>query len=158
MTPGTSGKPGINRVHEILVVGAGPMGSQIAMLCALAGYRATATDITRGALRRAETDLRARAGRSVDKGRLTRHDADAAFSRLTLTTDLDTAAASSDFVIEAAAELLDVNSRSLPASTPPHRHTPSSPPTPPRSSPHSSLPSPRGPTESPTCTSSAPHW
>lgn len=61
MTPGTSGKPGINRVHEILVVGAGAMGSQIAMLCALAGYRATATDITRGALRRAETDLRARA-------------------------------------------------------------------------------------------------
>ena len=108
MTSGTNSKPGIGQVHEILVVGAGAMGSQIAMLCALAGYRATATDITRDRLSRAETDLRTRLGRSVEKGRLTRHDADAAFGRLTLTTDLDAAAARSDFVIEAAAELLDV--------------------------------------------------
>ena len=59
----------------------------------------------------------------MDKGRLTRHDADAAFSRLTLTTDLDTAAARSDFVIEAAAELLDVKQQifaRLDAATPPH--------------------------------------
>ena len=91
---------GIENVHEVLVVGAGAMGSQIAMVCALAGYRATATDLTKDALNHAQTQLRQRVGRTVEKGRLTRDDAAAAFDRLTLTTGLD--AARADFVIEAA--------------------------------------------------------
>ena len=99
---------GIENVHEVLVVGAGAMGSQIAMVCALAGYRATATDLTKDALKHAQTQLRQRVGRTVEKGRLTRDDAAAAFDRLTLTTDLDAAAARADFVIEAAVEKLDV--------------------------------------------------
>lgn len=99
---------GIENVHEVLVVGAGAMGSQIAMVCALAGYRATATDLTKDALNHAQTQLRQRVGRTVEKGRLTRDDAAAAFDRLTLTTDLDAAAARADFVIEAAVEKLDV--------------------------------------------------
>lgn len=99
---------GIEAVHEILVVGAGAMGSQIAMVCALAGYRATATDVAGDALERAETELRKRVGRTVEKGRLSPADAEAAFDRLTLTIDLDAAAARADFVIEAAVEKLDV--------------------------------------------------
>jgi 3-hydroxybutyryl-CoA dehydrogenase len=95
-------------VDTILVVGAGAMGSQIAMVCALAGYRATATDLTNDALNHAQTQLRQRVGRTIEKGRLTRDDAAAAFDRLTLTTDLDAAAARADFVIEAAVEKLDV--------------------------------------------------
>jgi 3-hydroxybutyryl-CoA dehydrogenase len=99
---------GIENVHEVLVVGAGAMGSQIAMVCALAGYRATATDLTQDTLNRAQTQLRQRVERTVEKGRLTRDDAAAAFDRLTLTTDLDAAAARADFVIEAAVEKLDI--------------------------------------------------
>ena len=99
---------GIENVHEVLVVGAGAMGSQIAMVCALAGYRATATDLTKDALNHAQTQLRQRVGRTVEKGRLTRDDAAVAFDRLTLTTGLDAAAARADFVIEAALEKLDV--------------------------------------------------
>jgi 3-hydroxybutyryl-CoA dehydrogenase len=98
----------IENVRDVLVVGAGAMGSQIAMVCALAGYRATATDVAQDALGRAEQQLRRRVGRTVEKGRLTRDDAAAAFDRLTLTTDLDAAAARADFVIEAAVEKLDV--------------------------------------------------
>jgi 3-hydroxybutyryl-CoA dehydrogenase len=101
-------EPHIDAVREILVVGAGAMGSQIAMLSALAGYRATAYDIDIAALDRAAHELRARLARDVAKGRRTQPDVDAAFGRLTLSTDLDAAAAAADFVIEAAVEKLDV--------------------------------------------------
>ena len=93
---------------KILVVGAGTMGSQIAMVCALAGHDTAVTDVTADALRRAEAQLHARLDRDVAKDRRTRADVDAAFARLTFTTDLDAAAAGVDLVIEAAVEKLDV--------------------------------------------------
>ena len=93
---------------RILVVGAGTMGSQIAMVCALAGHDTAVTDVTADALRRAEAQLHARLDRDVAKDRRTRADVDAAFARLTFTTDLDAAAAGVDLVIEAAVEKLDV--------------------------------------------------
>ena len=92
----------------MLVVGAGTMGAQIAMVCALAGHDTTVTDLTDDALARAESSLRSRLDRDVDKGRRTRDDVDAAFARLTFTTDLDAAASTADLVIEAAVEKLEV--------------------------------------------------
>jgi 3-hydroxybutyryl-CoA dehydrogenase len=99
------------------------MGSQIAMVCALAGHDTTVTDIADDALHRAEAQLRARLDRDLAKGRRTRSDVDAAFARLTLTTDLDTAARNADLVIEAAVEKLDVKREvfaRLDKITPPH--------------------------------------
>jgi 3-hydroxybutyryl-CoA dehydrogenase len=95
-------------MERILVVGAGAMGSQIAMVCALAGYTTTVTDVADDALDRARSQLRGRLGRDVAKGRRTQDDVDAAFDRLTFTTDLDAAAADADLVIEAAVEKLEV--------------------------------------------------
>ena len=43
---------------RILVVGAGTMGAQIAMVCALAGHDTTVTDLTDDALDRARSQLR----------------------------------------------------------------------------------------------------
>jgi 3-hydroxybutyryl-CoA dehydrogenase len=94
--------------NRILVVGAGAMGSQIAMVCALAGHDTTVTDIADDALNRARSQLHARLDRDVAKSRRTREDVDAAFARLTFTTDLDAAAAGADLVIEAALEDLEV--------------------------------------------------
>jgi 3-hydroxybutyryl-CoA dehydrogenase len=94
--------------ERILVVGAGTMGAQIAMVCALAGHDTAVTDVADAALERARSQLRARLDRDVTKGRRTRDDVDAAFGRLTFTTDLDAAAADADLVIEAALEDLDV--------------------------------------------------
>jgi len=93
---------------RILVVGAGTMGAQIAMVCALGGHDTAVTDLTDDALSRAESQLRARLDRDVAKGRRTRDDVDAAFARLTFSTNLDAAAATADLVIEAAVEKLDV--------------------------------------------------
>jgi 3-hydroxybutyryl-CoA dehydrogenase len=64
-------EPSIDAVHEIMVVGAGAMGGQIAMVCALPGYQTTAYDPAEDALRRAEAELRGRLDGSVRKGRLT---------------------------------------------------------------------------------------
>ena len=98
----------MTNVNHVVVVGAGAMGSQIGMVCALAGLTATVTDIAEPALAKAETELRQRLSRDVSKGRRTRQDVDAAFGRLSFTTDLTAAASIADYVIEAAVEKLDI--------------------------------------------------
>ena len=98
----------MSEIKNVVVVGAGAMGSQIGLVCALAGYSATITDIAQGALDRAETGLRQRMTRDVEKGRRTPGDVEAAFGRLSFSTDLRAAATNADFVIEAAVEKLDV--------------------------------------------------
>ena len=95
-------------VNHVLVVGAGAMGSQIGMVCALAGLTATITDIAEPSLARTHADLRSRLARDVDKGRRTASDVETAFGRLSFTTDLTAAAATADYVIEAAVEKLDI--------------------------------------------------
>lgn len=95
-------------ISRILVVGSGAMGSQIAMVCALSGYDVRVQDISAESLDRAQAQLHSRIDRNVSKGRLTEVDRDAAFGRMTFTTDLAAAAKDVDFVIEAAVEKLDV--------------------------------------------------
>ena len=110
-------------VNHVVVVGAGAMGSQIGMVCALAGLTVTVTDIAEPALAKAEAELRSRLSRDVDKGRRVRSDVEAAFGRLSFTTDLTTAASTADYVIEAAVERLDIKRAlfaDLDRAAPPH--------------------------------------
>ena len=95
-------------IRTVVVLGAGTMGSQIAAVCALAGYGTSLVDISQDQLDRARTQLEQRLSRDVEKDRRTREDVDAAWDRLTLTTDRDAAAAAADLVIEAAVEDLSV--------------------------------------------------
>jgi 3-hydroxybutyryl-CoA dehydrogenase len=113
----------IDDVHRILVVGSGAMGSQIGMVCALAGYDTVVQDIDPEALRRAETQLHTRLDRNFEKGRMTREQVDAAFAKLTFATDLDAAVCTADLVIEAASERLEVKRAifaQLDKAAPPH--------------------------------------
>ncbi|OBA47522.1 3-hydroxyacyl-CoA dehydrogenase [Kocuria sp. ICS0012] len=84
------------------------MGSQIAMVCALAGYDTDVVDIKQEAVDKASEQLHSRMDRDVSKGRRTQQDVDAAFERLTFSTDRDACAAQADFVIEAAVEDLTI--------------------------------------------------
>ncbi|MGK4217307.1 3-hydroxyacyl-CoA dehydrogenase family protein [Kocuria marina] len=93
---------------HITVIGAGAMGSQIAMVCALAGYDTDVVDIAQDAVDRAEAQLHERMDRDVAKQRRTAEDVAAAFERLTFTTDRDGCAAQADVVIEAAVEDLGI--------------------------------------------------
>ncbi|WP_256883059.1 3-hydroxyacyl-CoA dehydrogenase family protein [Arthrobacter sp. STN4] len=96
------------QINKILVIGAGAMGSQIGMVCALAGYQVTIQDVAADMLAMARKQLTDRIDSSVAKGRRSRQDANAALARLTFTTSLHAGAADTDFVIEAATEKLEV--------------------------------------------------
>ena len=99
---------GTPRIDRVVVVGAGAMGSQIAMVCAMAGHRVTLVDIDPAGLDRAAQQLRDRLDRNVTKGRLTADERDAAFGRLEMTTGLDEPAAQADLVLEAVVEKIDI--------------------------------------------------
>lgn len=100
--------PSRPQIQRILVVGAGAMGSQIAMVFALAGHDVTIQDVAESGLARANAQLTDRMGAAVTKGRMTQASAEEALGRLSFSTDLDQAASTADFVIEAATEKLEI--------------------------------------------------
>lgn len=102
---------GIENISNILVIGAGTMGRQIAMTAALAGYATTIQDISAEGLAAARTELEGWAASRVAKGKLEQDAATAALDALAYSTDLDSAAATADFVIEAATERLDIKTQ-----------------------------------------------
>lgn len=95
-------------IQHVTVIGAGAMGSQIAMVSALAGYSTALVDIAEEYVERAALQLKSRMNRDVEKGRRSQDEVTAAFDRLTFTTDRDGSAAQTDFVIEAAVEDLSI--------------------------------------------------
>jgi 3-hydroxybutyryl-CoA dehydrogenase len=98
----------MSEIKNVTVVGAGTMGSQIALQTALAGrYRVTLVDPVPGQLDRARAQNRKLVDRSVEKGRLTKERADDALGRITDSDDLDAAAKGADLVIEAVIEEFD---------------------------------------------------
>ncbi|WP_226580794.1 3-hydroxyacyl-CoA dehydrogenase family protein [Halobacillus litoralis] len=100
-----------NPIHKVAVIGAGAMGSQIAMVCALQGYPVFLNDLKEEQLQQAKEELEKRMRRSVEKNRLTEQQVQEAFDHLTMGTSLSDVH-DADLVIEAVVEKLDVK-RSL---------------------------------------------
>jgi 3-hydroxybutyryl-CoA dehydrogenase len=96
----------IEEVKRILVVGAGQMGSQIAMQSALQGYQVTLNDLTIELLDKAMRSNRGHLERRLSKGQLKNEVMEAAVARVKLEPDLEKAARDADFVIEAIVERL----------------------------------------------------
>ncbi|MBM7096678.1 3-hydroxyacyl-CoA dehydrogenase family protein [Bacillus sp. H-16] len=97
-----------DQIKTISVIGSGAMGSQIAMVSALAGYSVTLQDIQEESVVKAEQSLRDRLGKRVDKGKMSKEELDEAFSNMTFTTSLEEAVRDADFVIEAIVENLEI--------------------------------------------------
>ncbi|MBA2326918.1 MAG: 3-hydroxyacyl-CoA dehydrogenase family protein [Actinobacteria bacterium] len=98
---------------KIGVLGAGVMGSGIAQVTATAGYETVCYDVDDKALaqgREHVTTGRYGLERGVERGKLSRADADAALAHLTFTGSFDEAAAT-DLVIEAVPERLELKVR-----------------------------------------------
>ena len=98
---------------RIGVLGAGVMGSGIAQVTALAGYPTVCTDVDAKALDRGlEHVTTGRYGLEggVERGKVTREQADAALARLTFTDSFEEAAAT-DIVIEAVPEQIGLKIR-----------------------------------------------
>jgi 3-hydroxybutyryl-CoA dehydrogenase len=98
----------MRELKRVVVVGAGTMGSQIALQTALGGrHEVTLVDNVPGQLDRARAQNRKLVDRSVEKGRLTKEEADAAVERIHDEPDIASATADADLVIEAVIEDFD---------------------------------------------------
>jgi len=98
----------MHELKRVLVVGAGTMGSQIALQTALSGrYEVILVDTVPGQLERARSQNRKLLDRAIEKGRTTKENADHALARITDARELAQAAAQADLVIEAVIEDFD---------------------------------------------------
>src|SRR5690242_19418334 len=98
----------MRELKRVVVVGAGTMGSQIALQTALGGkHDVTLVDTVSGQLERARAQNRKLLDRSVEKGRVTRDAADQALARIADSKSLATPAEAADLVIEAVIENFD---------------------------------------------------
>ena len=98
----------MRELKRVMVVGAGTMGSQIALQTALsARYDVTLVDTVAGQLDRARAQNQKLLERSVEKGRVTKHEADEALQRIEGSNDLAKSALDADLVIEAVIENFD---------------------------------------------------
>jgi len=98
----------MHELKRVLVVGAGTMGSQIALQTALSGrYEVMLVDSVQGQLEKARAQNRRLLDRAVEKGRLAEPAAIKALKTIKDSNDLTTAAADADLVIEAVIEDFD---------------------------------------------------
>lgn len=97
----------MEQIQKVAVIGAGAMGSQIAMLAAMAGCQTTMVDVNQERLDAARDQVLQSAQRQAERGRLEAEAVDQAAARLTTEPDLASAVAEADVVIEAIIEDLD---------------------------------------------------
>ncbi len=93
---------------QTLVVGAGVMGHGIAEVAALAGLDVVMVDISEELLAKGLEKIRWSLDRFVEKKRITREEADRTLARIRISTSLEEAATTADFVIEAVPENLEL--------------------------------------------------
>ncbi len=98
----------MSEVRIISVLGAGTMGHGIAHAAAACGYETRLFDPSPEALAKASQQIEGILAKAVDLGKTTAAEADAARARLTTSTEVWTAVAGADFVIEAAPERVDL--------------------------------------------------
>jgi 3-hydroxybutyryl-CoA dehydrogenase len=99
----------MSATKTIAILGAGTMGNGIAHVCARGGFNVLLYDVNQTALDRGLDTIRTNFAREVAKQKLTQEEADAARSRITLTTKLDDLVSAS-LAIEAATERFEVKS------------------------------------------------
>jgi 3-hydroxybutyryl-CoA dehydrogenase len=104
----------VEDIKRVAIIGFGTMGSGIAQVVAQAGYEVIARDVADDLLKRG-LDL-IKSGpfgleKAVERGKITREQAEATLSRIKVTTDLAAAVKEADFVIEAVFENLDLKKK-----------------------------------------------
>jgi 3-hydroxybutyryl-CoA dehydrogenase len=94
----------INDIKKVLLLGAGTMGQQISIPCALAGFDVVIYDINEDALKKAMDGIpKIMAGMVLWK-KATQDEADAALKRISTTTDPEAAAKDADIISESVPE------------------------------------------------------
>jgi 3-hydroxybutyryl-CoA dehydrogenase len=98
---------------NVVVLGAGIMGSGIGQLAAMAGHDVAVRDVDEAAAAKGVDATAKSLGKLVEKQRLTAEEAEAAKGRLRFVTSLDGVAEKADVVIEAVPEILELKQRIL---------------------------------------------
>jgi 3-hydroxybutyryl-CoA dehydrogenase len=98
----------IVEVQRVAVVGAGTMGTGIAQVAARAGYHTVLFDVAPGAAQRAVERIGDSLSRAVEKGRCTEMERASALGLLAPSTELESAVADADLIVEAAPENLQL--------------------------------------------------
>lgn len=95
-------------ITSVAVIGAGTMGNGIAHVAAQSGFSVTLIDVSQGALDKALATIAGNLDRQVKKEVITAADKETILGRIATATDMATACAPADLVIEAASENFDV--------------------------------------------------
>lgn len=103
--------PQKNAVKTIAVIGSGTMGSGIAQVAAMAGYKTIVNDIQQSFLDRCNQGIEGSLAKFVKKEKVTAEARDQALGRLSFTTEIQEVA-QADLVIEAITEKIEAK-RSL---------------------------------------------
>jgi len=98
----------VDKIKKICVVGAGTMGHQIALQCAVHNYDVHLVDISREALVKAQEKIRKVLEEKAGLGEISSDSMQKALSRISYTTDLENVAGEADFVIEAVPEDVEI--------------------------------------------------
>lgn len=96
------------KINRICVVGAGNMGHQISLLCAIKGFKTYCTDIDENILNKAKEFSNTYLQSRIDKNRMTCEEVNKAKENIFFTTSLEEAAKDADLVIEAVTEKLKI--------------------------------------------------
>ncbi|KMY42931.1 3-hydroxybutyryl-CoA dehydrogenase [Bacillus sp. FJAT-27916] len=94
-------------IKQVMVIGAGQMGSGIAQVCAAAGYDVFLHDLKEEFVNRGRSGIEKNVQRLVDKGRLSDEEKAAILERIKPSTDLQNAK-EVNVVIEAAVENMEI--------------------------------------------------
>jgi 3-hydroxybutyryl-CoA dehydrogenase len=98
------------KVAKVMVIGAGQMGSGIAQVCAMSGYKVILHDLKQEFVERGRKTIEKNLSRQVEKGKLAEQDKSNTLERLTLSTDLKNVS-EVDLVIEAAVENMEIKAK-----------------------------------------------
>jgi 3-hydroxybutyryl-CoA dehydrogenase len=104
----------VEDIKRVAVIGFGTMGSGIAQVVAQAGYEVIARDVADDLLKRGLELIKSGPfglEKAIERGKITREQAEAVLSRIKVTTDLAAAVKEADFVIEAVFENLDLKKK-----------------------------------------------
>jgi 3-hydroxybutyryl-CoA dehydrogenase len=94
-------------IKKVGIVGCGQMGSGIALVCAQSGLQVVIRDIEEQYIQKGIAFIKSYYARSVEKGKMSQSEVDAALSRITGTIDIHVLV-ECDFIIEAVLERLDL--------------------------------------------------
>ena len=97
-------------IKKVVIVGSGTMGAGIGQLASQQGFEAVITDVSQELADKGRARVEKGLLKRVEKGKITKDVVDDVMSRITAAADLSPVA-DADFVIESAAENLDVKKK-----------------------------------------------